>query len=72
MLPHTLRGMAKHLGTDVSMLAAQITSNTEEVYGLWDSEPVTAPRDAYTDSTFEMPPMTGAIRLPHLNEESTT
>jgi TatD DNase family protein len=75
MLPHTLRGMAKHLGTDVSMLAAQITSNTEEVYGRWDAEPVTAPRDAYTDPTFEMPPMTGSIRLPYLDNpepESTT
>jgi TatD DNase family protein len=42
LLPHTLRFMATHLGTDVSMLAAQITSNTELVYGTWDSEPVTA------------------------------
>lgn len=40
LLPHTLRAMAAHLGTDVSMLAAQITSNTEDVYGLWDAEPV--------------------------------
>jgi len=72
MLPHTLRGMATHLGTDVSMLAAQISSNTEEVYGTWDAEPVTPPRDAYVDDTFEMPPMTGAIQLPRLNEESST
>ncbi|MDN4641427.1 TatD family hydrolase [Agreia sp. PsM10] len=42
LLPHTLRFMASHLGTDVSMLAAQITSNTELVYGTWDSEPVIA------------------------------
>ncbi len=41
MIPHTLRGMANYLQTDVSMLAAQITSNTEAVYGTWDSEPVT-------------------------------
>jgi TatD DNase family protein len=27
------------LGTDVSMLAAQIASNTEAVYGSWDDEP---------------------------------
>ncbi|MCU1424450.1 MAG: hypothetical protein JWM51_741, partial [Microbacteriaceae bacterium] len=47
-------------------LAAQITSNTEEVYGLWDSEPVTAPRDPYEDETYEMPPMTGTINLPDL------
>ncbi len=42
LIPHTLRAMAAHLETDVSMLAAQITSNTEEVYGTWDSEPVDA------------------------------
>jgi TatD DNase family protein len=43
LLPHTLRAMADHLETDVSILAAQITSNTELVYGRWDAEPVTAP-----------------------------
>jgi TatD DNase family protein len=43
LIPHTLRAMADHLGTDVSMLAAQITSNTELVYGSWDAEPVTTP-----------------------------
>ena len=43
LIPHTLRAMAAHLGTDVSMLAALISSNTEEVYGLWNSEPVTDP-----------------------------
>ena len=42
LLPYTLRFMANHLGTDVSMLAAQISSNTELVYGSWDSEPVIA------------------------------
>ncbi|PZF13875.1 deoxyribonuclease [Curtobacterium sp. MCPF17_011] len=41
LIPHTLRSMAETLGTDVSMLAAQITSNTELVYGSWDAEPVT-------------------------------
>jgi TatD DNase family protein len=41
LLPVTLRAMAAHLETDVSMLAAQISSTTEEVYGTWDSEPVT-------------------------------
>jgi len=40
LLPITLRAMAAHLGTDVSMLAAQITSTTEEVYGTWNAEPV--------------------------------
>lgn len=46
LLPHTLRAMAAHLGTDVSVLAAQIASNTELVYGRWDAEPVTAPHDS--------------------------
>jgi TatD DNase family protein len=41
LIPHTLRSMAETLGTDASMLAAQITSNTELVYGAWDAEPVT-------------------------------
>lgn len=43
LLPHTLRAMAEHLRTDASMLAAQISSNTELVYGRWDSEPVAPP-----------------------------
>jgi len=43
LIPHTLRAMAAHLGTDASLLAAQISSNTEEVYGHWDDEPVDAP-----------------------------
>lgn len=43
LLPHTLRAMAVELGTDASMLAAQISSNTELVYGHWDDEPVTPP-----------------------------
>ncbi len=43
LIPHTLRAMAAHLGTDASMLAAQISSNTELVYGHWDSEPVEPP-----------------------------
>jgi TatD DNase family protein len=42
LIPHTLRAMAAHLGTDVSMLAAQISSNTELVYGRWEDDPVTA------------------------------
>ena len=49
LLPHTLRAMAAHLDTDVSMLAALISSNTEEVYGLWDSEPVTAPPGPFAE-----------------------
>lgn len=35
LLPYTLRFMADHLGTDASMLGAQIASNTELVYGSW-------------------------------------
>ncbi len=42
LIPTTLRCMADTLGTDVSMLAAQISSNTELVYGTWDAEPVSA------------------------------
>ncbi|TAL41799.1 MAG: TatD family deoxyribonuclease [Salinibacterium sp.] len=41
LIPHTLRAMAAHLETDVAMLAAQIASTTEAVYGTWDSDPVT-------------------------------
>ncbi|WP_157509682.1 TatD family hydrolase [Leifsonia sp. Root4] len=40
LLPLTLRAIAAELGTDASVLAAQITSNTELVYGRWDAEPV--------------------------------
>jgi TatD DNase family protein len=47
LLPLTLRAMAAHIGTDVAMLAAQISSTTEFVYGLWDAEPVTEPESPY-------------------------
>ncbi|SDT13811.1 TatD family hydrolase [Microterricola viridarii] len=40
LLPLTLRAMAAELGTDVAVLAAQVNSNTELVYGRWDAEPV--------------------------------
>lgn len=43
LLPHTLRFMADHLGTDASMLAAQISSNTEAVYGHWDDNTIDTP-----------------------------
>ncbi|HEV7566548.1 MAG TPA: TatD family hydrolase [Microbacteriaceae bacterium] len=43
LIPHTLRAMADYVTTDASMLAAQISSNTELVYGRWDSEPVASP-----------------------------
>jgi TatD DNase family protein len=38
LIPHTLRAMAAHLDTEVSMLAAQISSNTELVYGSWTTD----------------------------------
>jgi TatD DNase family protein len=47
LIPNTLRAMAAHLETDVSMLAALVSSNTEEVYGLWNSEPVTQPPNPF-------------------------
>ncbi len=40
LIPTTLRAMAAHLETDLALLAAQISSNTELVYGRWDAEPV--------------------------------
>ncbi|MEO6943356.1 MAG: TatD family hydrolase [Lacisediminihabitans sp.] len=53
LIPHTLRAMADHLDTEVSMLAAQISSNTELVYGSWNAEPVSqeagSPYDAAID-----------------------
>lgn len=53
LIPITLRAMAEHLGTDVSMLAAQVSSNTEAVYGSWDAEPLKidalAPEAAHGD-----------------------
>ena len=48
MIPYTLRALAEVLDAEVSMLAAQIASNTEYVYGHWDSEPVTTP-EMYPD-----------------------
>lgn len=54
LLPHTLRFMANHLGTDPSMLAAQICSNTESVYGHWDDRPVDPPT-----GPFELPKLDG-------------
>jgi TatD DNase family protein len=36
LIPHTLRAMAAHLDTDPDELAAEISANTEFVYGTWD------------------------------------
>jgi TatD DNase family protein len=49
LIPHTLRAMAAHLGTDASMLAAQIVSNTELVYGHWDDNTVEPPPGPFED-----------------------
>ena len=49
LIPLTLRAMAAHLETDVSMLAAQISSTTEEVYGSWNAEPVTLTEGPHAD-----------------------
>ncbi len=55
LIPTTLRFMADHLSTDVALLAAQITSNTELVYGSWDAEPVSqdlgSPYDTAIDAS---------------------
>lgn len=40
LLPHTVRFIAEHRNADLDVLAAQIATNTEEVYGSWDEEPV--------------------------------
>ncbi len=42
LMPVTLRFMADHLDTPAAELAAQLTTNTELVYGSWDAWPVTA------------------------------
>ncbi|MEP6482458.1 MAG: TatD family hydrolase [Rhodoglobus sp.] len=49
LLPYTLRAMAAHLETDVTMLAAQVSTTTEEVYGKWDAEPVTVNDGPFSD-----------------------
>ncbi|AGW40902.1 sec-independent protein TadD [Leifsonia xyli subsp. cynodontis DSM 46306] len=43
LIPHTVRAMAETIGADIATVAAQIASNTELVYGRWDSEPVAPP-----------------------------
>lgn len=46
LVPHTLRAMAEYLRTDASMLAAQISSNTELVYGSWQDDPPVPDEDS--------------------------
>jgi TatD DNase family protein len=55
LLPYTLRFMADYLGTEASMLAAQVSSNTELVYGSWDSEPPEP--DTSTSAIDVIPPL---------------
>jgi len=45
LLPYTVRAIADYLGVEVDELAAQLSSNTELVYGSWDAHPVIAPGD---------------------------
>ncbi|MFT4124525.1 MAG: TatD family hydrolase [Microbacteriaceae bacterium] len=52
LIPHTLRAMAEVRGTDPSMLAALIASNTEAVYGDWEAQPVTEPISVFDDPAF--------------------
>jgi len=49
LLPFTVRSIAAYLDTDVNLLAAQISSNTEYVFGRWDDEPVSSQRDPFED-----------------------
>jgi TatD DNase family protein len=55
LVPHTLRFMADVLGTDASMLAAQIASNTEAVYGSWDDEPPLPPPPPHSGDAGALP-----------------
>jgi TatD DNase family protein len=54
LIPHTVRAMAEVRGTDPSMLAAMISTNSEAVYGHWDSAPITEPI-----SVFDRPELDG-------------
>jgi TatD DNase family protein len=47
MIPYTLRSMAGSLGMDESLLAAQLRSNTFDVYGRWDDEPLASTGSLY-------------------------
>jgi TatD DNase family protein len=40
MIPYTVRSMAATLDMDESLLCAQLTSNTHDVYGYWDDQPL--------------------------------
>jgi TatD DNase family protein len=53
LVPLTVRAMAAARGTDISMLAALIASNSENVYGLWDSQPVTEPITVFDEPDYD-------------------
>jgi TatD DNase family protein len=40
MIPYTVRSMADTLEMDEALLCAQLTSNTHDVYGVWDEHPL--------------------------------
>lgn len=40
MIPYTVRSMASTLDMDESLLCAQLTCNTHDVYGHWDEQPL--------------------------------
>ncbi|UCR88927.1 TatD family hydrolase [Mycetocola spongiae] len=47
LIPHTLRAIADHLAVDPGMLATQLCSNTEYVYGRWDDTPLASQTGPY-------------------------
>ncbi|MDM4762827.1 TatD family hydrolase [Galbitalea sp. SE-J8] len=53
LIPYTVRAMAEVRGTDPSMLAALIASNTEAVYGTWDAHPITEPISVFDPVRFD-------------------
>jgi TatD DNase family protein len=53
MIPYTVRAMAEVRGTDASMLAAMIATNSEQVYGVWDAEPITEPISVFDEAEFD-------------------
>lgn len=49
LLPHTVRAIAEHVGAEVDEVAAQLSANTELVYGPWDAHPVATMADVPGD-----------------------
>ena len=69
LIPWTVRAMADHLGTDVSMLSAQIASNTEAVYGSWDTDFVATSHGPVRGPGMKAPP--GGSALPRFATSPT-